>query len=179
MLVIFRDGQKCFDAINVQQQGDSQLMDNSQVIIPRSAFSCNGRLTGYLISLDKDDRRNNYPSIEVWRPVIATVSGEHRTTYVKLSEYILTESDITDVNDYYLGNVSYDINEAIQFQPGDVIGYYHPRRPRYTIWSIDTAGYSSFRVTTGMFGMGTYVTDILDTNNNRQPLIKVLYGMIT
>ena len=154
-------------------------MDDSQVIVPRSTFSCNGRLTGYLISLDKDDKRNNYPSIEVWHPVTAILSGEPISTYVKLSEYVLTESDITDVNDYYLANVSFDINETTQFQPGDVIGYYHPHRPRYTIWSINSPGYTSFRVTTDIFGMVTYVTDISDTNNNRQPLIKVLYGMIT
>ena len=179
-LVIYRDEQSCFDEVDVQQQGDYRLMDDSRVLVPRSAFSCNGRLTGYLISLNLDnDMRNDYPSIEVWRPVTVTGSDGPTATYVKLSEYKLTGNDITEMNDYYLANISFATNEAIQFQPNDAIGYYHPDRSRYRIWSIDTAGYTSYSITTGTSGMETYATGILDTVDNRQPLIKALYGMIS
>ena len=178
---IFRDGQSCFDEVDVQQRGDHRLMDDSQVIVPRSTFSCNGRLTGYLISLDQNNGRNTYPHIQIWRPATVSVSGELRTRYVKLSEYILTESDITEMTDYHLANVSFAINETTRFQPNDAIGYYHPDRPCYRIWSIDTVGYTSYSITTGASGMDTITTGILDSDNynDRQPLIKTLYGMIS
>ena len=178
ILVIFRNGQNCFDEVDVQQQGSHRLMDNRQVIVPRSVFSCNGRLTGYLISLDQDDDDNNYPRIEIWRPVTAPESDEPRTTYVKLSEYELTANDITEINGYHFANVSFATNEAIQFQPNDAIGYYHPDRPRYRIWSINTAGYTSYSITTETFGINTYINGISDTVNDRQPLINAIYGMI-
>ena len=164
-------GQSCVDVVNVQQRGNNQLNASSQVLVPRSTFYCIGRLTGYLISLDQDSNGDDYPHIEIWRPVSAP-----NPTYIKLSEYVLTENDITEMNNYYFANVSYAINEATQFRPGDIIGYYHPPSPRYTVWSINTAGYISYIISTQTY---IYASDVLNTVNGRQPLIRVLYGMLT
>ena len=164
------------DVVNVQQQGNNKLDVNSQVLVPRSTFYCIGRLTGYLISLDQDSNGNDYPHIEIWRPVSPS---NRNPTYMKLSEYVLTENNITEMNNYYFANVSFDINEATQLQPGDIIGYYHPPSPRYTVWSVNTAGYISYIISTGMFGTYIYATGVLNTVNDRQPLIQVLYGMLT
>ena len=169
-------GQSCADMVNVQQQGSNQVNADSQVLVPRSVFYCAGRLTGYLISLNQDNNRGDFPHIEIWRPVSPSMSAP---TYIIINEYILTESDITEMNNYYFANVSFAVNEVIQLQPGDIIGYYQPDNPQYTVWSVDTAGYISYTVNTDTFQTYIYASGILDTINDRQPLIQVLYGMIT
>ena len=162
--------------VNVQRQGDNQLDANSQVLVPRITFSCIGRLTGYLISLDQDTNGDNYPHIEIWHPV---TPRSDRPTYIRLSEYVLTENDITEMDNYYFANISFAINETSRLQPGDVIGYYQPPNPRYTVWSVNTTGCISNIISTDTFRMFIYVADVLNTVNDRQPLIQVLYGMMT
>ena len=154
--------------VNVQRRGDDHFDDQLQAIVPRSSFSCNGRLTGYLVSLDEDSDEDDYPHIEIWRP------GTLSLTYRRISEYVLTENDITEMDNYYLANVSFATNETTQLQPGDAIGYYQPANPRYTVWSVNTAGYVSHTAT---LRGGIFLINRLDRENNRQPLIQVLYGM--
>ena len=137
------------------------------MIVPRSSFSCSGRLTGYLVSLDQDNDEDDYPHIEIWRP------GTLSQTYRRISEYVLTENDITEIEDYYFANVSFAMNESTQLQPGDAIGYYQPPSPRYTVWNINTAGYVS---RTAASREGFFFINLLNRQNNRQPLIQVLYG---
>ena len=154
--------------VNVQQEGNDQFNGQVQVIVPRSSFSCSGRLTGYLVSLDQDSDEDDYPHIEIWRP--SALSG-----YRRIAEYVLTESDITEMDNYYFANVSFAINETTQFQPGDAIGYYQPSSPHYTVWSVDTEGYVSH---TAESRGGFFFINLLSRENNRQPLIQVLYGML-
>ena len=62
------DAQSCFDTVDLLQMG-TFVSDRStaiQVIVPRSNFSCDGRITGYQISLTsviKDS--GNYPIVQV------------------------------------------------------------------------------------------------------------------
>ena len=163
--------------VDVQQQGNYQLNANSQVISFGSSFLCNGRLTGYLVSLNHDNIGENYPHIEIWRPVF--ISDMKRSAFMRISEYVLTEDDIIIMENYYFANVSFAINEAIQLQPGDIIGYYQPSSPRFTVWSVDTAGYVSVNISTGQTSQGfIFSADILNQVNGSQPLIQVLYGMM-
>ena len=60
------------DTVNTQQRGTDQLNNDMYVIVPRSNFSCNGRITGYMASLNQtndqfDDCAN--PRIIVWHPL--------------------------------------------------------------------------------------------------------------
>ena len=155
--------------VNVQQRGDNRFDGQLQVIVPRSSFSCNVRLTGYLVSLNEDSDGDEYPHIEIWRP------GPLSQGYGRISEYVLTENDITEMDNYYFANVSFAINETTQLQPGDAIGYYQPSSPRYTVWSINTAGYVS---RTAESSGVIFFINLLGRENNRQPLIQVLYGML-
>ena len=162
--------------VDVQQQGNYQLNANSQVIMFGSSFLCNGRLTGYLVSLNHDNIGENYPHIEIWRP--AFILDLDRTAFIRISEYVLTEDDIIIMENYYFANVSFAINETTRLQPGDIIGYYQPPSPRYTVWSVDTAGYVSVNISTGQTSQGfIFGVHILNQVNNSQPLIQVLYGM--
>ena len=157
--------------VNVQRQGDFQLNINSQlqVIFPMNNFSCNGRITGYMASLYQENNGNDYPSIQVW----------HRNQsmfYTKINEYTLMENDITEMRNYYFANVSFTANETIEFQAGDILGYYHPFSPRYTIWVINNPGFIShgIRENSSRFN----ITSSTLTSNQRQPLIQLLFGMI-
>ena len=154
--------------VNVQQPGSDRLNVNSQVVTLMN-FSCYGRLTGYLVSLNQDNNGNDYPHITLWRRL--------SFTYFIISDYVITESDIIQKSNYYFANVSFAINETIGLQPGDLVGYYQPDSPHYTVWSINTTGYTSYIVSTITTSTGhVYISGTLDTVNDRQPLIQLLYG---
>jgi len=163
--------------VNAQQQGTNTSLTRSQVIIPEYNFSCNGRITGYLISLNLDaSGARDYPSVQVWHPTSLTV-------YTRVdTECALTDSDISMMtddmgNEYYLGNASCTENNRIEFQSGDVIGY-HQGFIRYQMWNIRPMGYTSLRIDENN-PLDIFNTD--DVNNvftNIQPLIQVMFGKI-
>ena len=150
-----------------------------QVIVPKSDFSCNGRVTGYLVSLKQQNRNsNNFPSIQVWHPTSPTEYTRVNT------ECALTASDISMMadsreDDYYLGNVSCTGSNRIEFQTGDVIGYRQDNPIRYLVWNINANGYTSYHNNanrqTSTFNINeSFVTSTGDT----QPLIQMIYGKI-
>ena len=144
------------------------------MIVPRSSFSCNGRITGYLISLESDSSSGNYPTVQVWHPTSSRV-------YTRVdTECPLTNNDIsrmTDMGDeYYLGNVTCTGDNRIQFESGDIIGYHQSNEVRYSVWNIVTTGYTSyFRDEDNPINMFSTNTDETET---WQPLIQVLYGKL-
>ena len=117
------------------------------MIIPRSNFSCNGRITGYQISLRPgavtDPEISLPPIVQVWHPISSTV-------YTRVdTECLLTANDITlmsggPTNIYYLGSMSCTGNNRIEFQAGDVIGFYHGSFALYDVYTITTMGYISY-----------------------------------
>ena len=72
--------------------------------------------------------------------------------------------------------MSLNSNNQIEFQSGDVIGYYQPSDPSHLIWSIQTSGYTSYSnsITTPSTSIDTNNIDNAETN--RQPLIAVMFG---
>ena len=76
IIVYTLDGQSCFDTVNIRQQGTDTFSSGNQVIIPRSNFSCDGRITGYQISLSPgavtDLVISLPPIIQVWHPTSLT-----------------------------------------------------------------------------------------------------------
>ena len=173
-------GQSCINLVNVQQQGSNKLNVNSQVIIYGSGFRCYSRLTGYLVSLYHDNIGEDYPHIEIWRATFISDGDTEKSAFMRISEYVLTEDDIVKMENYYFANVSFALNETTELQPGDIIGYYQPDNPRYTVWSVNTAGYISSNISTGKTSQGVVFTiDNLNLYNGSQPLIQALYGMMT
>ena len=157
--------------VNVQQPGSDRLNVDSQVLTSVS-FSCYSRLTGYLVSLNQDDNGNDYPHITLWRRLSPGY-------LYRINDYVITENDIIQMSNYYFANVSFAINEATRLQPGDLFGYYQPDSPRYTVWSNNTTGYTSYIISTApsrIYSNYVYRSGILDTVNDRQPLIQILYG---
>ena len=157
--------------VNVQQPGSDQLNVDSEVMTSMN-LSCYGRLTGYLVSLNQVYNGNDYPHISLWHPYGDSI----RTYYFRINDYVITENDIIQMSNYYFANVSFAINEATGLQPDDLFGYYQPDSPRYTVWSINTTGYTSYIISTEISLGFVFVESILNTVNDRQPLIQILYG---
>ena len=162
----------CVDTVNVRQRGTNAESTTRQVIVPRFEFSCNGRITGYLISLESDGSSGGYPSVQVWHPTSSTA-------YTRVdTECALTGNNISNMGDYYLGNVSCNGDNRIEFQSGDVIGYHQGDPLRYRLWTIKNMEYTTY------YHAGSNSFTMFDINNddvaseNRQPLIQVMYGKI-
>ena len=165
------------DTVNVRLKGRNPASLDTQVIVPKSSFSCNGRVTGYLISLDRDSNSGGYPSIQVWHPTSST-------EYTRIdTECALTASDISMMwdyggDEYYLGNVSCTGSNRIEFQSGDVIGYHHGSFVRYRLWNEKNNQSRSYRRNNSGNLTSTFNISNADDLLNAQPLIQVMYGKI-
>ena len=147
-----------------------------QVIVPNARFNCNGRITSVTASMrDLSDATNNYyPIFEVWHPYI------YFGSYMKIGEVHFSAGSIKGVGQgsYYYSNISLNSSSQIEFQSGDVIGYYQPSNAQRKIWSIQTDEYTSYSYTF------PYALDLLHIYSDGisvtmyQPLIKVMYGKI-
>ena len=164
----FIAGQSCVDVVDVEQRGtdlfSTGTIIGAQVIVPMTAFSCNGIITGYLISLQFDSRQRGNPTIQVFRPTSSS-------SYSEVHEYTLQDSDITDMGDYHLANVSFTGSKV---QSGDIIGYYIRNTPRYNIWNIQAIGYTSYAA--NRFNPSSSFTISNNGTASRQPLIQVIFG---
>ena len=147
------------------------------MIVPRSIFSCNGRVTGYLISLDSTDSSEDYASVQVWHPTNSSFYTRVDTECPIPARNItlVTGNDQGHGNDYSLGNVSCTGNNSIEFQLGDVIGYYSVS---YKLWSIESNGYNSYHHDTNSLLKTFDITNVDTRNTNKRPLIQVMYGKI-
>ena len=88
---------------------------------------------------------------------------------------MVTGNDRGGGNDYSLGNVSCAGNNSIEFQLGDVIGYYSVS---YQLWSVANDGYISYHHNTNSLLKTFDINNADITYNNRRPLIQVMYGKI-
>ena len=182
------DAQGCVDTVNVRQRGTIIVSTDddsgSQVLVPRSNFSCDGRITGYQISLTSvRSSRGSYPIVQVWRPTSSTTyTRVDNACSLSANDITLMENGMDGRNEdqYYLGNVSCTENSRIEFQSGDVIGYYHSDRLLYRLQSIQTIGYISYLLITEEFDNPADQFNINDRQvviiNDRQPLIQVMFG---
>ena len=170
------------DTVDVQQRGNGQLMnENLNVIVPKSSFSCNGRITGYMVSLDRqveeiEEDECNFPSILVWRPL----NIEQTTTYHIVNTYTLSRNDDIDRenNNYYFGDITLNGNDRIEVQPDDVMGYRHRSRACYTVWSNEAANYTSYSINDISDNTINISDSSMTSDSNLQPLIQVDFGMI-
>ena len=179
--VILTDGQ-CADNINtnVQRIGSLRLRRSVQVVVPQDNFTCNGRLTRIMASMLQHPERNDSFLFQVWRP-----SFLGSTLYNRVGQIALRESDVTEfiVNittntSYYLVNMSLTGGERIEFQSGDVMGYYHPLSPRYRVYNDPEANnYVTYGLDNDTGPTETFnISDSSVTQHNRQPLFAVNFS---
>ena len=171
----FSDGQNCFNNTDVNRRGQQIINSGRQVIVPRAAFNCNGRITRIAVSMQLNNQSGNLPIFQVWHPTSNTSS-----TYSRIGEVQLPLGDLMNSSegDYYYVNMSLNSSSQIEFQSGDVIGYYQPSNSQHCIWSIETSGYNSYSntVTNSLSSIDT--SNVNHTDNDYQPLIEVIIGKI-
>ena len=164
-------GQFCTDYVDVHQDGRNQIGRSRLAIIPRLTFTCDGRIIGIRARVLFDNGRNDYPFFQVWRP-----SSDGSTIYNKIGEVQLQSDDqVTGSGDYRTVNIILTGNNTIEFQSGDVVGYYHPPDARYRVTTIRTSGYRLYQFD-GSPALTSVNRDNGDRDNNRQPLIQFTIG---
>ena len=163
------DGQLCTDRVDVQQLGFF-LSPNRQAIIPRLNFTCNGRITSIRARVFMPPfGGNSFPSFHVWR--LASVDSR---VYNRIGEAQLQSDDqvITGVSNLQETNITLTGTNRIEFQSGDVVGFYQPPNASYRVISRETDGYQLYR----FVGSSDLVTLVGEGVNNRQPLIQFIVG---
>ena len=167
-------GQFCTDTVNVQQNGNDQIVHNRLAIIPRLRFTCNGRITSITARINLYNTRSEFPFFQVWRPASAG-----STIYNKIGEVQLqSDNQVTRIRrnrrNILVANIILTGNNTIEVQSGDVVGYYHPPDARYRVRTIRTRGYTLYQFS-GAFEL-TDLNDHIDDDNRRQPLIQFTIG---
>ena len=165
----------CFDSATVQRKGTVRYSSVRQVIVPRANFTCNGRITGVVVSMNRALSGGSHPSVEVWHPT--TPDGAF---LAKVNEVELVESEIIQVGHdtstaYWLVDIVLNGDDRIEFEAGDVIGYYQPPDTRYQVWSITAAGYTTYHSQNDPPINTSHLADY-NTATNRQPLIRLIVG---
>ena len=147
------------------------------MIVPSARFSCNGRITNITVSqFQLLVLGSNFPLFQVWHP-----TSLNSTIYNKIGEIQLPAGDFVAVGvnrNYFSASVSLNSNSLIEFQSGDVIGYYQPSDPRALIGSIQTSGYTSYSNSVNSPLTSIDINDTDNTDTDHQPLIAVIFGNI-
>ena len=170
-------GGSCFKQVSVQQIGTAALLPRLQIIVPRANFTCNGRITGITASMMKVGSDGTDPSVEVWHPRTPSMDVFDKIGEVQLVESEVVEEVDNNNNTYWLVNITVNDDDRIEFEAGDVVGYFHPPDTRYRVWSIETEGY---RIFANEFSNALNIMDLTNKDisvNNRQPLIQFTIGM--
>ena len=170
-------GQFCTDSVIIEQNGQNPIGRNRLAIIPHLKFTCNGRITGIIarVSLDNNQNRVDYPFFQVWRP-----ESVDSTVYNKIGEVQLQSDDqVTGSNNNNrVANIVLTGNDTIEFQSGDIVGYYHPLQSRYRVRTIQANGYRLYQFD-GSPSTSVDITNANRSNNNRRPLIQFTIGKCT
>ena len=67
-------------------------------------------------------------------------------------------------------------NNTIEFQSGDVVGYYHPLQSRYRVRTIQTDGYIQYQFTESPAPISVDLKNANSNDNGRQLLIQFTIG---
>ncbi|XP_065899767.1 CUB and sushi domain-containing protein 1-like [Dysidea avara] len=167
--VPYSDEQVCTDPVNIQQDGDSQSARNRLAIFPRLNFTCDGRITNIRAEVIRSNSRDDPLSFQVWRS-----SSPGSMTYNRISEVLLQSDNQVTIrrSDFYDANIVLTGNSRIEFQSGDIVGYFHPNDARYSVRDIRTDEYVLYRFD----GSPSPTSVDLSTRdamiNFRQPLIQ-------
>ena len=166
-------GQRCTDYVDIEQNGHYQINHDRLAIIPRLNFTCYGRITSITARVSYNHWGNNYLFFQVWR-----AESVGSTVYNKIGEVQLQSDDqVTGSGYFQTVNIILTGNNTIEFQSGDVVGYYHPPRSRYQVRDIYTNGYLVYQFN----GSSTPTSVNLNESNFmidfRQPLLQFAIGM--
>jgi len=115
------DGQICIDEVDIQVTSNDEIVSDRIAIVPRLNFSCNGRITSIrtrttgpnLFSFD-------HPYFQIWRPLSSGSTMYNRVFQVQSQSNQIFPLSVTVA----IINITLTGDDRIEFQSGDVIGYY-------------------------------------------------------
>ena len=168
--------QTCINNPDVNQRGQVSIDSGRQVIVPSTKFYCNGRITNIAVSMEFIPSGSSFSIFQVWCPVSPLSSS-----YTIIGEVQLPAGDLVGSSStgYCFASLAVNGNSQIEFQSGDVIGYYQPTDPRFKIWNIQTSGYTSYSNTITSSSTSIDTNSVNSIENDRQPLIEVTFGKNT
>ena len=173
ILLIYLGGEFCIDSVDIQQTPENTLARGKLGIIPHLNFSCNGRIIGIRTKVKSSMMPENSLYIQVWRS-----SSTGSPVYNKIDEVQLKlDEQLINSNNFTIVNVSLTGNDALEFQSGDVIGYYHPAQSRYQVTEIQTTGYVLYRFNGSSSLDSLNISQSERVLNSRQPLLQFIVGM--
>ena len=125
--------------------------------------------------MDNVPSGNNIPIFQVWHPTLP-----NSNSYTIIGEVQLSAGNrIGNGGErYFFTSMSLNSSSQIEFQSGDVIGYYQPSDPERLIWSIQTSGYTSYSNTVTSPLSSIDINNVNNIENDRQPLIEIIFGKI-
>ena len=166
----------CFEKVTVQQKGTKVFHSWSHFIIPQANFTCNGRITSVIASMSMVRNNGTNPFVEVWHPTSPDMDVLNKVGEVQLVESKVVEEVNNDGSTYWLVNITLNDDDRIEFEAGDVIGYYHPPDSRYLVWNIASMGCQI--IANNFANASSVINFVKDTSlNNLQSLIRVTIGM--
>ena len=172
---MYLGGQTCISNPNADQRGQMSINSGRQVIVPNSTFNCNGRITNIIVSMNTVSSGTDFSVFEVWHPTLP--SG----TYHKIGEVELPLGDRMGgqgQNNFDYAILSLNSSTQIEFQSGDVIGYYQPSDTQRLIWSIQTSGYISYSNNVISPSTSIDINNVDNVDTNHQPLIEISFGKV-
>ncbi|XP_065899211.1 uncharacterized protein [Dysidea avara] len=165
--ITYADGQTCTDSVNVQQIGEDRLSTSGGVaIVPRLNFTCNGRILNIRVRVLPITSANILPYIQIWRP-------SSSVTYDRVGQVQIQTTQITrpPPEDWLEANIPLTGSNRLQFQSGDVIGFYHPPDFSHEIRTTRTVGYVLHQFV-GRYASSLALGDANNIFDDRQPLIQ-------
>ena len=169
------DGQSCTDSVDIQQDGDDELGLERLAIVPHLNFVCDGRITGIMARLKFDGSADStdYPTFQIWSPTVTD-------SYTNIGEVQLQENQVSQCNstDNCNANIVLTGNDTIEFQSGDVVGYYHPQQTDYQVTTIRTNEYVQYRFDGSPAPTSVDLTTVANNrmSDQRQPLMQFAIG---
>ena len=159
----------CINSVELQQKPKRYLGNNKLAIIPHLNFSCNGRITSIKARVNKTTNFTNFLYFQVWRPSSTNSLVYHEVSEVQLkSDKQVTKS---------IAHINFTGKDTLEFQSGDVIGYYHPHQPCYRVTDIKTNGYILYQFNGSPPNHSVNISEASKTFNSKQPLIQFIVGM--
>lgn len=143
------------------------------MIVPAARFNCSGRITNVAVSMQFIFSGPDLPLFQVWRP-----ASPNSSVYNKIGEVELPSGDHMGgiIINYYFANLSLNSSTQIEFQSGDIIGYYQSSSSQRLIRNIQTSGYTSYSNTVSSPLTSIDINNVDNSDIDRQPLIEVMFG---
>jgi len=166
------DEQVCTDSVEIQQIGRSQLARNRLAIFPRLNFTCNGKINNIRARVLNSSNSASL-HFQIWRPLSPDL-----VIYNRIGEVQLQSDDqvIRGSNSFLETNITLTGDDRIEFQSGDVIGYFHPPVSHYQVRDIQTDGYYLYRFDGSPAPTSVNLNERSARINSRQPLIQFKIG---